>query len=257
MAGKTSWPPTLQEINLLPLPEKEAIYSTLLPDWLYKRFPGPPVVELRCPVGSNAMELIVWHQQGARDPVLYINMVDTNLYQLLVLLVVVNDPTSPRFDVDIDAEGCSTRLGTVNRNVAEERRAMDYGLAPGQVRAGLRVFREGIPRFENFVRRMGHDLFLIEPLAYHNAILFERYGFTYMRGKRDMEIIHEQFQPGQLLHGALDGSTPFRQPEAWQTIRGRSWAIQDGVLGHAFSGFQMYKRLDYHAGVNTFPGAVW
>ncbi len=134
---------------------------------------------------------------------------------------------------------------------------MDYGLVPGQVRLGLRRFRTGLPGFEAFVRRLGYDLFLIEPLYYHNAVAFERYGFAYMRGRLEMERINAEFQPGGELYTRLDGSTPFRSPDAWKTIRGRSWAIHDGILGHLFSDVQMYKRLGRDAGVNTFPGAVW
>jgi hypothetical protein len=175
----------------------------------------------------------------------------------MVLLLVVNDPESPRFNIDVDANGASTKLGTASRNLPEEQKAMAYGLAPGQIRAGLRSFRSNVPLFEAFVRNMGHDLFLIEPLSYHNAITFERYGFSYVYGKKIMETIHQRFQPGGDLHAALDGSTPFRPPDAWQTVRGRSWAIHDGILGQPFTEFQMMKMIGQNANVNTFPGAIW
>ena len=134
---------------------------------------------------------------------------------------------------------------------------MRAGLGPGQVRRGLRLFRAALPTFERFVSRMGHDLFFIEPLFYHNAITFERYGFAYAQGLRTMRLIHEEFQPGGSLHARLDGSTPFRHPDAWQTISGRSWAIHDGIMNGAFAGVQMYKRVGVHAGIQTFPGARW
>ncbi len=260
------WPGSLREINDLPEPIKRAIYCTLIPDWPFERFhidratllvDGRSILELRCPHGSRAMEISLRHHPDAPDPLLYLNMTDTIYNQLLVLLTVVNDPYAPRFNTDVDEHGNTTQLGTVRRNIPEEIRAMKYGLAPGQVRPGLRSFRSSIPLFESFVQRMGHDLFMIEPLAYHNAIAFERYGFAYTHGRRDMEIIHAEFQPGGTLHACLDDSTPFREPEAWRTVRGRAWAIQDGILGHAFTGFQMYKRIGRHAGVNTFPDSVW
>ena len=59
-----------------------------------------------------------------------------------------------------------------------------------------------------------HDYYLMDPLAYHNAILFERLGYNYVQGLRKMQWIHLGFQPGGILHNALDGSTPFRQPDA-------------------------------------------
>ena len=184
-------------------------------------------------------------------------MADTFNNQLLVLLVAVNDPAAPRYNVDIDEHGNDTNFGTSARNIPAEIAAKEAGLAPGQVRRGLRAFKRSVPVFEEFVTRIGHDMFLIEPLAYHNAITFEKYGFNYSRGLKDMQEIHMEFQPGGVLHQRLTNDNPFRQLRAWQTIRGRSWAIHDGILGHPFTGFQMYKRIGVHSGVNTFPDAKW
>ncbi|MBZ0292315.1 MAG: hypothetical protein K8L99_07080, partial [Anaerolineae bacterium] len=64
-------------------------------------------------------------------------------------------------------------------------------------------------------------------------------------------------QPGGSLYARLRDDNPFRQPTAWQTVRGRSWAIHDGILGYPFTGFQMYKTIGQHAGINTFPDAQW
>jgi len=131
------------------------------------------------------------------------------------------------------------------------------GLAPGQVRKGLRVSRMLIPLFEEFVECLGHDYYLMEPLAYHNAILFERLGCNYVQGQRKMQWVHLGFQPGSLLFEKLDGSRPFLQPDAWRTIRGRSWAIHDGILGEPWHGIKMYKRVGRHAEVDTFPGGEY
>jgi acetoin utilization protein AcuC len=134
---------------------------------------------------------------------------------------------------------------------------MQAGLAPGQIRAGLRRFKLVLPIFELFVSRMGHDLFLIEPFAYHNAITFERYGFGYIAGRHAMEAINRDFRPGGPLHARLDGSTPFRSYDAWRTVRLRSWAIHDGILGQPLTGLQMVKHLGVHANVHTFPDGDW
>jgi hypothetical protein len=263
-----AWPPSIREINSLPDEEKHAIYKTLLPDWLYSDYgidrnslrladDDNPIVTFRCPQGSRAMEISVKRRAMDIDPMLYLNMTDTFNNQLLVLLVVVNDPDAPRFNTDIDQDGNPTQFGTVSRNVIAEEAAMKAGLAPGQVRKGLRAFRQSVPDFEAFVEKMSHDVFFIEPLSYANAIVFERYGFNYLQGHKEMERIHDQFQPGGELHNKLTPDNPFRQPDAWKKIRGRAWAIHDGILGHPFTGFQMYKRLGVHAGVNTFPDAEW
>jgi hypothetical protein len=97
----------------------------------------------------------------------------------------------------------------------------------------------------------------MEPLTYHAAILFERLGCNYVTGVRKMKWIQDSFQPGGVLHKALDGSTPFRQPDAWRTVRGRSWAIHDGILGERWYGLRMYKRAGRNSGVNTFPDGEW
>jgi len=260
------WPHSIREINDLPDEQKSAIYQTLIPDWIYDQFNidratltinGKAAVKTRCPRGSRAMEMSVYHDPNEHDPALYLNMADSFLGQLMVLLIVMNDPDSPRYNVDSDEYGHPTNLGTSGRNLPEEKRALEDGLAPGQIRHGLRGFRRAVPIFEGFVERMGHDLFLIEPLSYHNAIVFERYGFGYTVGRQDMESIHTEFLPGGSLHQRLDNRNIFRHENAWQSIRGRSWAIHDGILSHAFTGFHMYKRIHHHAGVNTFPDGIW
>jgi hypothetical protein len=260
------WPGSIREINDLPPDEKYAVYQTLIPDWVFPMFGinpedntvrGVPVVHKRCPAASSTVEISVHNAPESTEPVIYLHMGDTFNSQLIVLLVVINDPDSPRFNVDVDEYGQPNQLGTRRRNITEEIRAMQAGLAPGQVRRGLRIFRTAIPAFEAFVARMGHNLFLIEPLFYHNAITFERYGFAYSRGCQTMKAIHQRFLPDRDLHARLDGSTPFRQPDAWRTVKGRSWAIHDGILNEPFTDIQMYKRIGRNACVETFPGARW
>ncbi len=268
MITKETWPTSIREINNLPDEDKQAIYQTLLPEWLFTRYDIErtmlevamslhPVITFRCPKGSRAMEIIVKRRVTDLDPMLYLNMADTFNGQLLVLLVIVNDPDAPRFNTDVDLNGNRTQFGTISRNIPAEIAAMEAGLAPGQIRKGLRAFKESVPVFEQFVSRMSHDLFFIEPLAYHNAIVFERYGFNYLQGQKDMAAISEEFLPGRNLHEKLTNENPFRQSNAYKFVRKRSWAIHDGLLGHPFTGFQMYKVVGKHSGINTFPSSQW
>ena len=134
---------------------------------------------------------------------------------------------------------------------------MQAGLAPGQIRSGLRMLPAAIETFERFIESLKHSLHFAEPLYYHNAILFERYGFAYQRGRKLMERIHIGFSPGGDLLPLLDGSNPFRQPDAARSIRLRSWAIHDGLLGEPFDNVTMYKKLDHLSGVATAPGVGW
>jgi acetoin utilization protein AcuC len=174
-----------------------------------------------------------------------------------ILLYVLNDPDSPRFDVDRMPDGRPTRFGILCRNTQAEQAALEFGLAPGQIRKGLRMLGEAIQAFEDFVASLGHDLYFAEPLYYHNANIFEHYGFAYQRGRRLMERIQTGFQPGGDLLSGLDGSTPFRRPEAAGSIRLRSWAIHDGLLGEPFTNVTMYKTVGKHAGLNTCPNCHW
>jgi hypothetical protein len=258
------WPDSIRGVNDLPRAEKHAIYRTLIPEWLLKICgidrPDHTIesaIKLRCPRDSHAVEISVFHAPDADEPVLYLHMGDTFNSQLAVFMAIVNDPGSSRFNVDVDETGRPNNLGTERRNIPAELSAQKAGLAPGQVRRGLRVFRPALPIFEAFVGNIHHDLFLIEPLFYHNAIIFERYGFAYTRGLQRMKTIHREFLPGGCLHARLDSSTPFRLPDAWQTISGRSWAIHDGILSEPLTNLQMYKRVGKHAGIETFPGAKW
>lgn len=49
-----------------------------------------------------------------------------------------------------------------------------------------------------------------------------------------MEKIDKEFRPGGLLNEKLDDSTPFRRKGMEQSVRGRSWAIYDGIFLDAF-----------------------
>ncbi len=259
-------PDSIRAVNALPEAQKIAIYKTLLPDWLYIDYgidperlmvDGQKVVYIRCPSGSRAFEISVRRRAADTDPMLYLNMADTFNNQLMVLLTVSNNPDAPRFSIDTDLNGNDTQLGTLSRNIPAEIDAMRAGLAPGQVRAGLRRFRHLLPLLEQFIARLGQSLFLIEPLSYHNAIVFERYGFNYVRGYQEMQRIDHEFCPDGELLAHLTPDNPFRPLDAWESVRGRSWAIHDGILGHPYTGFQMYKRLGINAGIGTFSGLRW
>jgi hypothetical protein len=262
---------TVGRINALPREQRRRVYHSLIPLDVLLRFDidsealdqpaDAPLLQL-VPRPSS-VELYLRHEADAEDPLLYLQLADTTTNQLEVVLFVVNDPHAERFDTDRLPDGTPTHFGTQARNVEEEIRAMRAGLAPGQVRRGLRLTRDLVPILEAFVGALHHDAFYIQPLAYHNAILFERLGFAYALGLGRMEWIHREFAPGGLLHRRLDGSTPFRQPGAEETVRGRSWAIHDGIMDVPYSaasaskGIKMYKRVGIHAGVITFPGAAW
>jgi hypothetical protein len=256
-------PSTIGGINKLPEAEKRAIYARYIPKELTDRFNLPELtsrkdlLQFRFAEGSSDVEMRLYHQVGFPDPILYAHLTDTMNGQIHVLLYILNDPGAPRFDVDRMPDGSPTRFGTLKRNLAAEKSAMEYGLSPGQVRRGLRLLQPATAAFEEFITGLGHDMYFVEPLYYHNAVIFERYGFAYQMGKRRMEAIHAGFQKGGELSGRLDASNPFRSSQATNSIRLRSWAIHDSILGEPFTDVTMYKRVGKSANISTTPGCEW
>jgi hypothetical protein len=264
--GDSMPPTTIMEINQLPYPEKREIYARLIPDALLDRFNlnpylvdknGNDLISLICPKGSPSVEMGLYHRSEFPDPVLFGHMTDTLNGQIHILLYILNDPNSARFDVDRMPDGTPTKFGTRCRNIQAEIAAMEAGLAPGQIRSGLRLLSEAIASFEDFLRSLEHELYFVEPLYYHNAVIFERYGLAYQKGRRLMERIQAGFAPGGDLLERLDGCTPFRRPGAQHSIRLRSWAIHDGILDEPFDNVTMYKQVGKSAGVRTCSDCKW
>lgn len=258
-------PSTIGGINRLPNPEKRALYARYIPQELLEKYNLPPLtsaagynlLQFRFAPDSTDVEMRLYHKVDFPDPILYAHLTDTMNGQIHVLLYILNDPDSPRFDVDKMPDGTPTKFGILRRNIEAEQKACEAGLAPGQVRRGLRLLGQAIEAFEGFVAALGHEMYFVEPLYYHNALIFERYGFSYQVGKRLMESIHAGFGAGGDLRAQLNGSNPFRHPDAGNSIRLRSWAIHDGILGEPFTNVTMYKRVGKSAGINTAQGCSW
>jgi hypothetical protein len=263
-------PITLRQINQLPDSAKVRTYRALLPPGLLTQFGINPVtwqgldgdehVSLRAKPGTGVVSISVRKATDSPDEFYFLELQDTSLNGINLNFLVIHDPDSPRFDTDYDEDGGATLYGTVRRNLSAEEQAMKAGLAPAQVRRGLGASSLALQHLEAFLVTSGHSAYFLEPLTYVSAWLFERRGFAYVRGHKLMDDIQREFQPGGLLHQALDGSTPFRQPDQWCTVRGRAWAIRDGLLeaiGAGWDGLRMVKQVGRHAGVETFPEAIY
>lgn len=255
---------SLGEINRLPPVEKERIYGTLIPDTLFDDFAidrttyygsgGHRLVHFICPAGLGLLRIEVRRQPADRDCLFFVELADTPYRQIELAFCMINDPRSPRYDIDVDVFGRDNCFGTLRRNLGEERKAMAAGLSPNQVRRGLQLFSPFLQRLEAFVQSLGIDSIVAEPLSYNNAIRYETYGFDYITGKQLMLWIDREFQPGGHLFRRLDGSSPFREPGMEKSVRGRSWAIHDGILERAWDGVKIYKVPGVDAGIDTFPG---
>ncbi|NIV11867.1 MAG: hypothetical protein GWN62_11500 [Aliifodinibius sp.] len=252
-------------INNLDETVRRDIFLHMVPDEIFKRFSlphnlvdnhGNNLLLIEGNPGSQSLELRLFHEAEFQDPILYCHMVDTLNGQIHVLLYIMNDPFAPRFNIDVLPDGTKTAFGTRNRNLDEELKAMEAGLLPGQIRRGLNILSEAVLSFENFIQTLGQNRYFNEPLYYHNAIIFERYGFSYQMGKRKMASIHSKFLADDEVISKL-GSTPFRRPEAQHSIFYRSWAIHDGILGEKFDGVTMYKIIGRKGSINTAPGIHW
>jgi len=270
LMGDYALPISIRTINGLPSQAKQRIYRMLIPPTLLARFEINPItwkgpegdgyVQLNAEPESNVANLSVRDSVGASESFFCIELADNAYNGLDLNLILLNDPATPRFKTDFDDEGHSTLFGTVHRNRAEEEHAMKAGLAPGQIRSSLNASQVTFERLDAFLAFLGHRALSLDPLTYASAWVFERRGLAYMRGHKLMDDIHAEFQPGGRLHQALDGSTPFRQPEQWRTVRGRAWAIHDGILsaiGTTWNGLRMVKQIGQHAGACTFPDAIY
>lgn len=265
LIGDFELPISISAVNTLPLPAKRRIYRLLVPPALLTRFginpntwQGPERdahVQLTADPDTARVYLAV-RDTAANDPFFVIELADNDLNGIDLNLLLLNDPGSPRFNTDVDADGKPTWFGTVHRNLAEEARACQAGLAPAQIRASLHASSAVLDHLDSFLAFLSHRAVFLEPLTYASAWVFERRGFAYVRGHKLMDDIQREFQPGGKLHAALDDRTQFRQPSQGQTVRGRAWAIHDGilsVLGATWNEMRMTRQVGRHANVNTSP----
>ena len=261
-------PFTIRQINRLSENVKRRLYRGLIPPALLARFgidpiqwTGPnkqPLVFLQADAESEKVLITAQSSPHPEDEFLALELADNSLNGVELNLIVLSNPTAPRIPIDRTPDGQPTMFGTLRRNRSAEEQAMQAGLAPGQVRPGLRGSQQVFEQIDVFLSMLGHRAYFLEPLTYASAWVFERRGFAYVRGHKMMEEIQREFQPGGRLAQCLDDSTPFRKPDQAGSVRGRAWAIHDGVLDALdlrWDGIRMVKQIGRHAGVDTFPQA--
>ena len=197
----------IHRINQMTPSEKEGLYRLLIPPSLFRRFrinplnftdsEGRKLVRFYCPEREETVMVEIKRSPEDRDPVFSIQVSDGNDYtQLSWDFLIVNDPDGERFHIDVDEKGRDTLWGRATRNLGEEEKALRAGLAPGQVRRGLGLTREIIAGLEHFARLLDIKTISLEALFYHNAIVYERCGFSYFEGLKRMQRIHQAFQGG-------------------------------------------------------------
>ena len=270
LIGDASLPVTIKALNSLPENAKLRLYRTLIPIQVlaefdinlrtWKNLDKQQQVRLVAEQGSDKVQIHAWYGDDPQNEFFFLELADNPYNGIDLNFLIANNPVSKTYRTDIDEAGRETLFGTVHRNVGEEEQAMQAGLAPGQVREGLRCSSIVLNHIETFLTMMAHHAFFLEPLTYVSAWIFEKRGFAYSKGHQLMDTIHKEFQPDGVLHQALDGNTPFRQPDQWKTVRGRAWAIHDDILevmDKKWDDLKMIKQVGRHAGVNTFPDAEY
>lgn len=269
LEGDSSIPFTLKQINDLPENIKRRVYRNLVPPALLTRFDIDPItwcgankeerVFLSADNGTEKVFISARTSASEADEFFALELTDNMLNGIDLNLLLLNDPSAARFDTDKDEAGNPTMFGTVKRNINEEVRSKEAGLAPGQVRNSLSASKLVLDQIDAFLATIGQRAYFLEPLTYASAWVFEKRGFAYMRGHKLMTTIHQEFQPGGILHSALDDSA-FRKRDQWNNVRGRAWAIHDGILDALDTNWdklRMVKQVGKHAGVNTFPDALY
>lgn len=239
--------------------------ALLVPDLLAEklRLPAPGSLTLQSPHyrvatdrSPRRIRLEVRRDLGDRDPAYALNLVISHLGQLEIAWIAASDPESDRFDVDRFSP-LPLRPGSPKRNLPEEERALKAGLAPNQIRRGMRLLKQSFASLERYATAVGAELITVFPAAYHNAVEYEREGYLYRNDDALMERINRGFQVGGDILGRLDSSTPFRMAELARSVRGRSWAIHDGVLGSEWYSFEMYRMVGSETLHETAPGLPW
>ena len=146
-------PSTIGGINKLPENEKREIYSRYVPHELIEKFKlnglthNKDLLQFRFADGASDVEMMLYHQVNFPDPILYAHLADNINGQIHVLLYILNDPASPRFNVDKMSDGSPTQFGIRRRNIEAELAALNEGCSAGQVRHGLRSLRQAMGAF--------------------------------------------------------------------------------------------------------------
>ena len=159
---------SLQELNGLPAPLREGLYGRLIPLEVCARVgvdratglnaAGHRLLRIFAPPEQSWARVELRASRDDRDPIVLVDIEVGPFGVPELSFVQITDPRSPRFAIDRDEDGQDTLFGTVTRNLQEEGRAAAAGLAPGQVRPGLRMLGRVLDAMDDFCRLFGKEL---------------------------------------------------------------------------------------------------
>src|SRR4030043_269011 len=169
---------SIAKVNKLPKEERDSIYLRLVPDSIFEKFyidrktlANPfeeRVVRGIFPPDENFGCIEVKYRSEDRDCIFSCQVsLETFMQSLHLDFLIINNPFSERFNVEIDELGRDTLFGTQSRNIPEEIKAMEAGLAPGMVRKGLHLMREFVKCLEIFTGERNLKTITNRGLFYH------------------------------------------------------------------------------------------
>jgi len=170
---------------------------------------------------------------------------------------MITDPHSERFDVDRDWKGEPTKFGLMLRNLKEEERAMKAGLAPGQVRRGLRQMSRQRQLVEEFAAGLGHEMYLANPWDTTTLSSWSGRDSTISAAGAKWSGFIASFSRVASSSKSSTDPLPLGSPR---------WRIRCGDAVGPFMmvswdrpwsdlEVRMFKRVGYHAGICTFLDA--
>lgn len=167
-------PFTIRQLNNLPEAIKHRLYRGLVPSSLLTRFGIDPIqwrgankemlVFIKADPETEKVLITAQSTSDPNDEFFALELSDNSLNGIELNLIMLNDPTAPRYSIDYNEEGQPTLFGTLRRNLKAEEDAKQAGLAPGQVRAGLNASRMVFEHIEAFLAMLGHRAYFLEPL---------------------------------------------------------------------------------------------
>ena len=135
--------PFIRRINNLYRPEKEGFYRNPIPPSLYRHYQIDPIT--LCNERGQKVARFLWPSrviepawprsslEEGDDPLYSLQLSDSSdLTQIELDFVIVNDPASPKYSTHVDEEGRDTLFGWASRNLVEEKKAVEAGLFPGK-----------------------------------------------------------------------------------------------------------------------------
>src|SRR3972149_9656345 len=157
----------------MPVAERTGLLSRLVPPRLFAMFSidprtflnpsGVECVKFTCPEEMPFFQIEARRDPGGPDPAYFLDVSTSAYGQMEISFIIVNDPAGERFGIDRDENGHETYFGTARRNIPEEIRAMEAGLAPGQGRRGLRMMGEMGAGWGDFFGLLGKKFYFFGP----------------------------------------------------------------------------------------------